>query len=235
MATYWEKSGFMSTTSAPDRADPASWFVWHFTHIDNLPGIAAAGELTCDSLARPSAQVTDTSIKGRRARMIVVPDDSRAYPQNAMVSDHVPLYFAPRSPTLLRVVTGYNLPYKGGAAPLVLFGVTIADLMASTETWCFSDRNAAADIVRFRTDVTTLPDFIDFDLMREEIWRNTNDDPDRAARRAAEVLVYKRLPVGLISCVVASTESTLSAVQGMLAKAPGYRDFYRIPSFLYQD
>ncbi|HZM55346.1 MAG TPA: DUF4433 domain-containing protein [Acidimicrobiales bacterium] len=221
MATYWADSGFMAAgPSGPMREDPLSWYVWHFTHKRNLDRIAAAGGLVPDSTAQPAAAVTDQSIKGRRALTLVVPTDAPTYPRNVTVADHVPWYFAPRSPTLFRVVTGYNLPYKEGHAPLVLLGLKLGDLAASGSTWCYSDRNAAANIVRFGTSVAALPRFIDFDLMSEKMWAYTRDDPDRPARRAAEVLVHGHTPIGLVSAVVTSNHDTLSVARGMLGSSP---------------
>ena len=130
-------------------------------------------------------------------------------------------------------MTGYNLDYKEGHKPLVLLGLRLGDLTLSGRTWCYSDRNAAANIVRFGTDITALPDFIDFDLMCETMWSYTRDDPDRPARRAAEVLVLGHAPISLVTAVVCAGEETLSGARAILGH-PGDRSYWVIPSFLYQ-
>lgn len=236
MAAYWTESGFTSAgESGPTTNDPQDWYVWHFTHQRNLTSIAGLSGLAPDSIAQPEATVTDQSIKGRRALTQVAPVDAPTYPRNVTVADHVPWYFAPRSPTLLRVVTGYNLPHKEGHAPLVLLGMRLGDLIGSGLTWCYTDRNAAANIVRFGTNVSLLAQFIDFDLMCRKKWSNTTDDPDRSARRAAEVLVHSHVPIALVSAVVTSNHATLSVASAILDSLPGNRLYRVIPSFLYQD
>lgn len=232
---YWADSGFTAAGAhRPTSENPAAWYVWHFTHKSNLGLIAARGGLAPDATAEPTVTVADPSIKGRRAVTPVVPVDSSSYPRSAMVADHVPWYFAPRSPTLLRVVTGHNLPYQEGHAPLVLLGMRLGDVSASRTAWCYSDRNAAANFVRFGTSVSALPQFIDFELMKVRSWTNTQDDPDRAARRAAEVLVYGDSPIELVSAVVTSNEETLSEARDILSECPGRRAYQVLPSFLYQ-
>lgn len=229
----WEGSCFTATGPArPSKDDPRAWYVWLFTHRSNLPKIASVGGLDPDSSARPEALVTDASIKGRRSKIIVKPRDEPDYPQ-ATVADHVPWYFAPRSPTLLRVVDGWDLPYKEGHLPLVLLGIKLGDLAASGLRWCYSDRNAATDLVRFGTDLTALPEFVDFELLTVRDWRNTEDDTDRVSRRAAEVLIYARVPIQLVTAVAASNENTLSVARATLDTCSGARVYRVEPSYLY--
>lgn len=229
----WKGSCFTATGAAePSKHDPRAWYVWHFTHRRNLDGIVAAGGLEPDSVANPAATVTDASIKGRRAKIRVRPTDAPQYPF-ATVADHVPWYFAPRSPTLLRVVDGWGLEYKDGHLPLVLLGIKIGDLADSNLKWCYSDRNAATDLVRFGTDLGSLPGFIDFDLMTLRDWMNTPDDRDRASRRAAEVLIHGKVPIEMISAVAASNESTLSVARGTMNTCSGRRVYRVEPSYLY--
>ncbi len=229
----WDASGFTAAgPGKPSRRDPAAWYVWHFTHHRNLPQIASAGCLQPDSTARPTAPVTDPSIKQRRSTTPVDPLDASGYPRSS-VADHVPWYFTPRSPTLLRVVDGWNLAYQEGHRPLVLLGIRLADLAESNLNWCYSDRNAATSFVRFGTNLAALPSFIDFDLMTAREWKNTDEDPDRASRRAAEVLVHGRVPIGLVTAVAASNDDTLSDARATLDKCSGRRVYRVIPSYLY--
>lgn len=229
----WEHSGFTATgPDRPSKHDPAAWYVWHFTHRRNLVGIVSAGGLDPDSAALPDAPVTDAAIKERRSRIAVNPRDAPSYPR-ATVADHVPWYFAPRSPTLLRVVSGWNLAYKEGHRPLVMLGMKLADLVDSGRTWCYSDRNAATDLVKFGTDLAALPEFIDFDLMTVYDWSSSQDDLDRASRRAAEVLVHGRVPVDLISAIAASNEDTLSVARAKMNTCSGRRVYRVEPSYLY--
>jgi len=74
--------------------------IMHFTHVDNLPGILAAGCLLADSLVDHSSELqveaADLDIKAvrRRTRVPLAP--------HGCVADYVPFYFAPRSPHALQ-------------------------------------------------------------------------------------------------------------------------------------
>ncbi|HEY5883022.1 MAG TPA: DarT ssDNA thymidine ADP-ribosyltransferase family protein [Nakamurella sp.] len=83
------------------------------------------------------------------------------------------------------------------------------------------------------TDVAVLPQFIDFELMTVRDWRNTQDDTDRIARRAAEVLVLGRVPIDLVSAVATSNEDTLSDARAILDTCSGRRVYRVVPSYLY--
>lgn len=77
----------------------ARWIL-HFTHLDNVPSIVAAGALACDWQARQGsmvAEVGDPSIKEARRRRAV------PVPPGGTVGDYVPFYFAPRSPMMFRI------------------------------------------------------------------------------------------------------------------------------------
>ncbi|SCL28590.1 protein of unknown function [Micromonospora nigra] len=73
--------------------------ILHFTHVDNLPGILAAGRLFPDGAVgqRLATDVGAIDIKARRR--------SRPVPclPGGFVSDYVPFYFAGRSPMMYRI------------------------------------------------------------------------------------------------------------------------------------
>lgn len=67
--------------------------IYHFTHIDNLPGIVASGGLCADSLVSRESELlveaADLDIKhSRRAIQI-------SLPPGGFVADYVPFYSAP--------------------------------------------------------------------------------------------------------------------------------------------
>jgi hypothetical protein len=73
------------------------WWIYHFTHVNNLEAIRAADMLRCDSVAREGmtrTEVGDPDIKeSRRQRVIPIEPGGR-------VGDYVPFYFAARSPMM---------------------------------------------------------------------------------------------------------------------------------------
>lgn len=165
---------------------------------------------------------------------LVEPIDRTAYPPGVTVGDHVPFYFAPRSPMLLRVLSG-RAQYKGDHTGLVMLGVTVRTLVASEATWCVSDRNDATPVVRFSCDVTAVGTFIDFSLMTQFMWNKTPEDQDRQARRAAEALVLAAVPLTWVSHVVTSTNEGTATARRIMENVGSTRQYAVEPSFLYQD
>jgi hypothetical protein len=179
----------------------------------------------------PAVNVANHEVKARRDLIHVSPDPM--YPPNKIVSDHVPFYISAKSPMLFAVTRGH-MGYRGGDDPLVFLGVSIGAIVDSGLTWCASDANAATSYVRFTRNLSGLGDFVDFDLLCQQWWGKTPDDPYRPGRRAAEVLVLDRLPLELISVVIAKTQVSLQVAQTALSSVGGSRH-YQVEQMFYYD
>jgi hypothetical protein len=231
---FYSSSGFAAeggTRPSPDA--PLDWLVWHFTTWANLQQMVTAGCLNCDRRVDAAEPVGDSNIKEGRLKRQVVPIGNATYPRGVTVGDHVPFYFAPRSPALFRVVRG-GTDYRSGHTGLVMLGMSLRTITADA-TWCVSDRNAAARMAQFTCDTADLGNFIDFELMKAKYWNKTDADPDRQTRRAAELLVLGQLPLSLVTHVVTSTQEGRTRARGMLESAGGTRQYEVQPSFLYDD
>lgn len=231
---FYQESGFAAVGDRPPTADGClDWLVWHFTTWANLEQVAAAGRLLCDRAAKGAEPVGDANIKqGRMNRLVALPAEA-GYPPNVTVGDHVPFYFAPRSPMLLKVLSR-RAQYAGDHAGLVMLGTVIRSVVESGGSWCVADRNAGSPLVQFSQDLGNLGSFIDFDLMKRYRWSNTPDDPDRQTRRAAEFLVLREVPVTMVTQVVTSTSAGVSRARQILQNVGGIRQYEVQPSFLYQ-
>lgn len=223
----FEDGGFVAVNGDPRADAPRDWMVWHFTPTENLPGLIAEGGLCCDDDApEQTGSVANQDVKaGRRARVVA----ADGYPLGRMVSSHVPFYIAARSP-MLYVVERNNTPAKLDS--LVFLGVRIGDVIDAGLEWVASDGNARADITRFSTDIDNLGTFIDFDLMKGKWWNNVPDDMDRMRRRAAEFLVHSKVPLSVVSHVIARTDDTLNtARQALTAAGNDHIDYHRSGQF----
>lgn len=228
--TFFEESGFMARGGgSPTRESPGDWLAWHFTHVDNLPEIAAEGALLPASEVDPLVNVANRGVKERRSGIEVEPDEY--YPPST-VSEHVPFYLAAKSPMLYVVNRGHT-DYNGGCDNLVFLGFVLGDLACSAADWCVSDQNAATQRVKFSRDLDSLGEFVDFDLLCRQMWNNTPDDPDRKSRRAAEVLVRERFPLETIQVVVTKNEETLARARGALAGVGGDRQYHVVRELFY--
>ena len=190
--------------------------IMHFTHVNNLAGILAAGCLQADGLVeRGSSLVTeaaDLDIKARR-RALPLP-----MPPYGTVADYVPFYFAPRSPMLFKLHKGGVLTYTEGQDPLIYLVTTVEAVTTVGLRSVFSDGNCAAAITQIYADFNRLDSVIDWQLMAETMWNNTADDPDRMRRRMAEFLVHERVPVSCLAGIVVRTESMRERVERILAE-----------------
>jgi len=151
--------------------------------------------------------VADESIKNDRLNIPV--DLPPPYPAS-VVGDHVPFYLAPRSPMLYRLAKrGHNQEH------LVYLGVRLGDLPDKLN-WCVSDGNARSRDTEFMRGLNGLGEFVDFDTLCMRDWPDP-EDWDRPRRRQAELLVYREVPLGLVSHVVCKTEAILQHVRPLFA------------------
>lgn len=219
-----------------DAVAPAAreYWIYHFTHIDNLASIQAAGCLSCDAVARRGRMSTEVGAKdikdSRRQRTI--PIDPGGH-----VGDYVPFYFAPRSPMMYRIACDHrdSIPdrYQGGDTPLVYLVTTVRAVLEAGLTWVAADGNAATATTEFTSDPDDLINMIDWPLMKAERWNSTPEDPDRQRRRQAEFLIFRELPLALVRWVGVQSDRYTSQVGKLLADhAPGPRIVVR-PRWYY--
>jgi hypothetical protein len=189
--------------------------IMHFTHVDNLPGILAAGCLLADSLVdRSSAlrvEAADLDIKAvrKRTQVPVAP--------YGCVADYVPFYFAPRSPMLYKLHKGSVPNYTGGQDPLVYLVSSAEAVAAAGFSFVFSDGNCASTLSQFATELTQIESVVDWEVMNATMWANTADDPDRKRRRMAEFLVHQRVPIEYFSGIVVRCDKIKPQINKLLA------------------
>lgn len=161
----------------------------HFTHLDNLAQIAAAG-LKCDSdmvhrqLAREAGE---PSIKELRRQLPVTAEPG------GVVADYVPFYFAPRSPMLYRFANGGVPTFTGDTRDLVYLMTTVEVLLGRGYSLVYTDRNAALSYAEHSNDLARLDELVDWPLMGQKMWDNTPEDGQRKERRMAECLVHREV------------------------------------------
>ena len=75
------------------------------------------------------------------------------------------------------------------------------DILAHCSEWVFTDGHAKDNFSDHLNDLKDL-DMIDWDMVREQYWRPTEDDYDRQRRKQAEFLVRNHVPVTRIEKIV---------------------------------
>ena len=188
-------------------------WLYHITHVTNLPAILNAGGLWCDAERnRRGLSVTGIAhqhIKERRAR--------RRVPVGAggVVAEYVPFYFAPRSPMLFSIHRGNVEDYRAGQERVIHLCVRADDAMTTDRPWCFTDGHAEMAISRYFDD-WSYRDQVDWPLMAAKFWADNSDDSDRVRRRNAEFLLQEFASWSLVRFVGVYNEATLKEVRQIL-------------------
>ena len=194
---------------------PRRGLLFHFTHLDNLPGIAAEG-LLCDRLAASRRLLTidvgqETVKERRRHRRVPIQP-------GGVVADYVPFYFAARSPMLFVIHQDDVSTYHGGQDGLVHLVTDVDTIVQRNLRFVFTNRNAATDYARFSDRLDLLDNFVDWPLMQARWWNDLPTYPDRKARRMAEFLVHEAVPWDAFVEIAARTAEDAARATAALAR-----------------
>jgi hypothetical protein len=169
--------------------------LYHITHIRNLESIIRHGGILSDNGMNTEdvkhVEIAHKNIKERRARKPV------PIKPGGTLADYVPFYFAPRSPMLYAIHTGFVEGYVGGQEAVLHLVTTVETVLARKLSFVFTDGHAEMAFSDFFNDIDKLTE-IDWDIMKAEYWNDTAQDNDRKRRRQAEFLVYEFFPWNLV-------------------------------------
>ncbi|UCH93331.1 MAG: DUF4433 domain-containing protein [Candidatus Aminicenantes bacterium] len=112
--------------------------------------------------------------------------------------DYVPFYFAPCSPMLYAIKSGIITGYRGGQEDIIYLVSDIESIAANEIPFVFTDGHAIMAFSNFYNQLNDLMK-IDWKIMNEKYWADTQEDNDRKRRRQAEFLIKDFLPLHLIS------------------------------------
>jgi hypothetical protein len=184
------------------------------THVQNLPSIIRTGCLYCDKQAQAhqARSTAYTNLKAKRAAKLV------PVPPNGVIADYVPFYFAPRSPMLYAVHTGYV--GTGLVQSEIVYLVTTVDtIVQAGKSFVFTDRHPLSSSPRFCNNLNQLNHHVDWQVMQLLYWNDTPECPDRKSRRQAEFLVYQMVEWTLIEQIGVFNRERLAQVSKVLASA----------------
>ncbi|MGL6343146.1 MAG: type II toxin-antitoxin system toxin DNA ADP-ribosyl transferase DarT [Waterburya sp.] len=169
--------------------------IYHITHISNLASILNSGGLiACNVLRQQQANYTDIAYQTIQ--------DTRAVKQvpcgaGGVLHDYVPFYFAPRSPMLCAIHGGYVQGYQDGQDLIIHLVVEIEAIANLNLAFAYTDGHAIMAFSEFYDDLKDLSQ-IDWQIMGEKYWRDTDEDNDRKRRRQAEFLIHQFCPWTLV-------------------------------------
>ena len=107
--------------------------------------------------------------------------------------------------------------YAEGQNPVIYLCSTVETVQQARLRWVFTEGHADMDYTDFFDDLKDL-DKVDWALMKQRYWNDTNDDPDRKRRRQAEFLVHDFFPWELVNYVGVFDDKAAHAVDLILQK-----------------
>ncbi|KAB8317307.1 DUF4433 domain-containing protein [Tolypothrix campylonemoides VB511288] len=190
--------------------------IYHITPIKNLPSILNSGGLIANSRLKQQRinylDIAHTHIQERRARKQVTCSAGGFLP------DYVPFYFAPRSPMLYAIHKGGVKSYCEGQELVIYLVSEVEAIAANNLTFAFTDGHAVIALSEFYDSLEDLESVIDWKIMEETYWADTQEDGDRSRRRQAEFLVHEFLPWTLITKIAVKNSIIAEQVREILQK-----------------
>jgi len=135
------------------------------------------------------------------------------------IHDYVPFYFGYLSPMLLNLKTGRVPGYTEEQRPLIYLVSNAQAVQESGNGFVFSDGHGLAMFTNWYSDLAHL-DKVDWSVVYERYWKDTNEDLDRQRRKQAEFLVYRFCDWGLIEEIAVIDQAMQIQVQGILQQFP---------------
>jgi hypothetical protein len=203
--------------------------IYHISDKRNLPQICEHKGLYSKNMARTlnidSINIAYEGIQDRRAKT-KVPIKPGGY-----LHDYVPFYFAPRSPMLYAIKTGRIEGFEGGQRDIVYLVCGIESIIEKRLPFVFTDGHAIMTFSNYFSDIRHL-DRIDWEVMRERYWYDTEENPDRKRKRQAEFLIKEFLPFGLVEEIGVIDASIRNEVRDIVFKN-GYDKIVNIKNDWY--
>lgn len=173
-------------------------YIFHITHLDNLQFILEDEAIACDaSVRRSGREVTNIGYRDLKEKRLRYPVSCGP---GGCLGDYAPFYFAPRSPMLYVDYRGGVEGYSGGQEPILHLVASVERVRDAGLRFVFSDGHPVA-VVSDMFDSEEHFDKVDWDVMKETYWNDTDADGDRMRRRMAEFLVHDGLPWELVGAI----------------------------------
>ena len=108
--------------------------------------------------------------------------------------------------------------YSGGQEPIVHLVFRLEDL-AVPGRFAITDGHAATPLST-QYDAMDALEKIDWAVMRDPYWADTDEDGDRKRRRQAEFLVHEQVPFASVRVIVAMNEDIAARATEAVARLP---------------
>jgi hypothetical protein len=158
------------------------YYLFHFTHRNNLGEILSTGLLPKNRLVKDRY----TSIADEEVQVIRAGVNFYLYGKiNKPIHDCVPLYISWRTPTLYKVL------HKGTIEPRDIIYILVNTYSILRKNYCFTDGNAASIHTKQYVLLNNL-DKLDWSVIKSDEWGGDNE---RIRKKNAEFLVFPKIDV----------------------------------------
>lgn len=181
---------------------PNTIWLYRIVHIDNVEYL-----LTHGMYHRQHPQADPGYINIGDSELITKRNEYPVgiVPPGETLGRYVPFYFGPLSPMLLNIKTGFRGITRRPQKDIVYVLCKASNITAQCNEWCFTDGHAKTAITEFYNDMQQIGE-VDWDIVKEKYWNNTDEDFDRMRRKQAEFLVKEHVPVSCIGLIAVYNE-----------------------------
>ncbi|OYQ33280.1 hypothetical protein CHU92_12875 [Flavobacterium cyanobacteriorum] len=191
---------------------PLNLWIYRIIHIHNLEYLLTNGlHVRNHKNADPNyINIGDSELIAKRNTYKVKID-----PPNGNLGDYVPFYFGRLSPMLLKIKNGTNGITKRSQDEIVYIVCDINNIVENCKQWCFTNGHAKNAITEFYNNLENLNE-VDWNIVNERYWNNTDDDFDRMRRKQAEFLIRDYVPVVCIKWIIVNSKDSFEIVETLL-------------------
>ncbi len=132
-----------------------------------------------------------------------------------VMHDYVPFYFGTRTPMLYLIHKGKVESYSEGQEQIIYLVSNVQLIEKKGLQFVFSDGHGISRVTEWYDQLSDL-NKIDWKMVQERYWKETDEDPDRKRRKQAEFLVYKFCPWDLILEIGVINEKVKKTVTDIL-------------------
>lgn len=188
--------------------------LYRITHIDNLEHIVKLGKITS-----PNNEMRDPEYIGIGDNSLI---DHRSHrqvplPPHGTFRDYISFYFCNRSPMLFVIQKGFNEVKKRAPEEIIYLVTNYSRIKNSGKPFMFFDGHAIESISSCYNDDSGLEE-IDWNIIDDQYWKETEEDPDRKRRKQAELLVYNELSLNDLLGIAAYNQEALEKIQNIFLK-----------------
>lgn len=208
---------------------PNPIYIYHITHVNNLPKIIQAGGL------KSKSQISNNEYTNIAHNTVQLKRSVTRVSCNpwGTVDQYVPFYFGVKSPMLYTVSQGNVDGYSEGQEPILYLITKVELIVESKLQFVFSDGHPAIAISEFYNNLGDL-NFVNFDLMKEQWWNDTDEFPDRKRQRQAEFLVHQFCPWSQIIGIATMTQAVKEVVEKIMEdEKPQHAPLIKIKPYWY--